>query len=160
RALEDRARTERAPGRRAQEPARPGPRRARVHAGGAAARGHLRACRADRRRPRPGPERPSDRGRTLLPGSPAMSFSFAKIGIIARREYLTTVRRKAFVVAIIVTPAIFFVAGVVSTKMQVADQVARQSETRIVALVDSSGLFANAPLVYESQPPSFPTLPE
>jgi ABC-2 type transport system permease protein len=88
-----------------------------------------------------------------------MRFSLAKVGIIARREYLTTVRRKAFVLAIVITPAIFFIAGIVSTKMQIADQVAHQAETRIVALVDSSGVFANAPLVFESQPPTLPSLP-
>ena len=82
-----------------------------------------------------------------------MSLSMKKVGIIAKREYLTTVRRKAFVVTLLLTPAIFFFAGVVSTKMQINQQLAKQNESRIVAVVDSSGLYANAPLAYDYTPP-------
>lgn len=82
-----------------------------------------------------------------------MSLSMKKVGIIARREYLTTVRRKAFVVTLLLTPAIFFLGGVVSTRMQISSQVQRLSESRIVALVDSSGLYANAPLAYDYEAP-------
>ena len=85
-----------------------------------------------------------------------MSFSISKALIIARREYLTTVRRKAFVVTLLLTPAIFFFAGVVSTKSQVDDAVAHQSEARIVAVVDSSGLYANAPMTFDFLAPVAP----
>ena len=80
-------------------------------------------------------------------------MSLNKVFIIAKREYLTTVRRKAFVVTLLLTPAIFFLGGVVSTRMQSSSYVARMSESRIVALVDSSGLYANAPLAYDYEAP-------
>ncbi len=85
-----------------------------------------------------------------------MSFSMKKTMVIARREYLTTVRRKAFVLTLLLTPTIFFLAGVVSTKMQVDDAVERMSQARVVALVDSSGLYADAPLTYQYQAPTAP----
>ena len=87
-----------------------------------------------------------------------MSLSTKKVAIIAKREYLTTVRRKAFVVTLLLTPAIFFFAGVVSTKMQISQAVAKLNEARIVAVVDSSGLYANAPLAFEYTPPVEPNL--
>lgn len=86
-----------------------------------------------------------------------MSFSMDKVLTIARREYLTTVRRKAFVVTLLMTPAIFFLAGVVSTKFQIDDAVKRQSEARIVAVVDSSGLYADAPTTFDFKAPVAPS---
>lgn len=83
-----------------------------------------------------------------------MRFSFPKVMTIARREYLTTVRRPAFIISLLLTPAIFMVAGVFSTKSQVDDQLERMSRTQVVALVDSSGLYANAPLTYTYQAPT------
>ena len=79
-------------------------------------------------------------------------MNLPKALIIARREYLTTVRRKAFVFTLFLTPAIFLVIFLVITKAEAPQAVARQSEERVVALVDSSGLFANAPLTYQYQP--------
>jgi ABC-2 type transport system permease protein len=87
-----------------------------------------------------------------------MSFELNKALIIARREYLTTVRRKAFVFTLLLTPAIFFFAGVVSTKMQISQANAKLNEDRIVAVVDSSGLYANAPLTFDYTPPLEPVL--
>ena len=87
-----------------------------------------------------------------------MSRSVNKVLIIARREYLTTVRRKAFVFTLLLTPAVFFFGGVVSTKLQISQAVAKANESRIVAVVDSSGLYANAPLAYEYMPPVEPNL--
>jgi ABC-2 type transport system permease protein len=87
-----------------------------------------------------------------------MSLSTKKVLIIARREYLTTVRRKAFVVTLLLTPAIFFFAGVVSTRMQINQAMARSNEARIVAVVDSSGLYAHAPLAFSYEPPAEPNL--
>lgn len=86
-----------------------------------------------------------------------MNFSLAKVFTIARREYLTTVRRPTFVVSLLLTPAILFVGGFVSTKMQRDDAVARASESKVVAVVDSSGLFANAPLSFEYAAPVLPS---
>ena len=85
-------------------------------------------------------------------------MNLQKVLIIAKREYLTTVRRKAFVFTLLITPAIFFFAGVVSTKLQINQAVAKLHEARIVAVVDSSGLYANAPLSYDYTPPVEPNL--
>ena len=82
-----------------------------------------------------------------------MSFSIKKVTTIARREYLNTVRRPAFIITILLTPAIFFVSGILSTKSQVDDAVAHLSKARVVALVDSSGLYAEAPLTSEYTAP-------
>jgi ABC-2 type transport system permease protein len=79
-----------------------------------------------------------------------------KVLVIAKREYLTTVRRKAFVVTLLLTPAIFFFAGIVSTRMQIAQAMAKLNEERIVAVVDSSGLYANAPFTFDYTPPVEP----
>jgi len=69
-----------------------------------------------------------------------MSLSWSKAFTIAQREYLTTVRRKAFVFTLLLTPAIFFFGGIVSTRLQINQALAKLNETRIVAVVDSSGL--------------------
>jgi ABC-2 type transport system permease protein len=87
-----------------------------------------------------------------------MSFNMNKVLIIAKREYLTTVRRKAFVFTLLLTPAIFFFAGVVSTKLQISQAVEKMKESRIVAVVDSSGLYASAPLAFDYTPSSVPNL--
>lgn len=81
-----------------------------------------------------------------------MSLNLNKVGVIARREYLTTVRRKAFVVTLLITPLIFFLSGVVGTKIQINSSLAKQAEARVVALVDSSGIYADAPVTFEYQP--------
>jgi len=81
-----------------------------------------------------------------------MSFSLGKAFIIARREYVTTVKRRAFIVALLLTPAILFVSGFLSTKMATDDARKRFAEARIVAVVDSAGLYGDAPLTYLYQP--------
>ncbi len=85
-----------------------------------------------------------------------MSFSFGKSLIIARREYLTTVRRKAFVVSLLLTPMILFISGFLSNKLAADDAIARQKQARIVALVDSSGIYQHSALTYEYQPATEP----
>jgi ABC-2 type transport system permease protein len=85
-----------------------------------------------------------------------MSRPTNKVLIIARREYLTTVRRKAFVFTLLLTPAIFFFGGIVSTRLQINQALAKLNETRIVAVVDSSGLYAGAPLTFGYTPPVEP----
>lgn len=82
-----------------------------------------------------------------------MSLSLSKALIIARREYVTTVRRKAFVLSLLITPAILFLSGFLSTKMASDDARKRFATARIVAVVDSAGLYADAPLSYEYQSP-------
>ncbi|HUO51033.1 MAG TPA: ABC transporter ATP-binding protein [Gemmatimonadaceae bacterium] len=74
-----------------------------------------------------------------------MRFSIARALIIARREYLTTVRRKAFIFWLLYTPTILFFSTFLSHKLQEDDSRARFRKERVVALVDSSGVYANAP---------------
>ncbi len=81
-----------------------------------------------------------------------MSLSLKKAFIIARREYVTTVRRKTFVFSLLLTPAILFVSGFLSTKMATDDARKRFAEARIVAVVDSSGHYNEAALTYDYVP--------
>jgi ABC-2 type transport system permease protein len=81
-----------------------------------------------------------------------MSLSLGKALIIARREYITTVRRKAFILSLLLTPAILFVSGFLSTKLASDDARRRFAEARIVAVVDSAGLYRDAALTYQYQP--------
>lgn len=87
-----------------------------------------------------------------------MNLSMRKVATIARREYLTTVRRPAFVATLLLTPAIFMIAGVLSTKSQIDDQLKRLSTSRVIGVVDSSGMYADATTSFEYQAPQAPEL--
>jgi len=78
-----------------------------------------------------------------------MKFSLTKTLTIARREYLTTVRRRAFLVSVFLTPALIFFSTFVGTKSASDDRRAHQRQAKIVAVVDSSGLYAQAPRSFE-----------
>lgn len=78
-----------------------------------------------------------------------MSLSFSKAMIIARREYVTTVRRKAFVFSLLFTPFIIFLSTFFTGKVASDEAKKHQHEAKIVALVDSSGLYASAPLSFD-----------
>lgn len=82
-----------------------------------------------------------------------MTFSLSRAVTIARREYLTTVRRKAFVFSLLLTPALMFLSVMLS-KSGSDDARAHARQSRIVALVDSSGALAGAPNAFEYTPPS------
>lgn len=77
-----------------------------------------------------------------------MKFSLDRAFIIARREYLTTVKRKAFVFTLLLTPSLMFMSVLLS-KSGSDDVRAHARQSRIVAFVDSSGVFADAPLRYD-----------
>ena len=77
-----------------------------------------------------------------------MKFSLDRALIIARREYLTTVRRKAFVFTLLLTPSLMFLSVLLS-KSGSDDVRAHARQSRIVAFVDSSGVFADVPLQYD-----------
>ena len=77
-----------------------------------------------------------------------MKFSLDRALIIARREYLTTVRRKAFVFTLLLTPSLMFVSVMLS-KSGSDDVRAHARQSRIVAFVDSSGVFADVPMQYD-----------
>ena len=83
-----------------------------------------------------------------------MRFSLARALIIARREYMTTVKRKAFVFSLLLTPTILFFSTFVSQKVSGDQFRAHFRQARIVAVVDSSGLFASAPRRYVYSPPA------
>lgn len=86
-----------------------------------------------------------------------MKFSLERALIIARREYLTTVRRKGFVFSVVLTPLLMFLSVLLS-KSGSDDARAHARLSRNVALVDSSGVFADAPLQWVYVPPSAPQI--
>ncbi|HKQ58450.1 MAG TPA: ABC transporter permease [Candidatus Eisenbacteria bacterium] len=73
-----------------------------------------------------------------------MSISWGRIGTVARREFLTTVRRKAFIFTLIGTPAYFAFVMWVSTVGEMGERSKVLEELSTVGVVDSSGLFASA----------------
>ncbi|MFN8589439.1 MAG: ABC transporter permease [Candidatus Eisenbacteria bacterium] len=83
-----------------------------------------------------------------------MKFSLARSLVIARREYVTTVRRKAFVFSLLATPLLLFVSTFVSGKLASDDARAHQRQTRVVAVVDSSGVFGDAVRSFDYTPPA------
>ncbi len=80
-----------------------------------------------------------------------MRLSFPRALTIAKREYLTTVRRKAFVFTLIFFPA-YLAAVSAGPGMLASRSIARRlSELHVVAVVDSSGALAHAPRVMRSE---------
>ena len=75
-----------------------------------------------------------------------MSISFSRIATVARREFLTTVRRKAFLFTVVGTPAYFAFVMWISTAGEMGERSQVLKELSSVGVVDSSGLFAGAPL--------------
>jgi ABC-2 type transport system permease protein len=73
-----------------------------------------------------------------------MKIDWARVLTVARREFLATVRRKAFVFTIIGTPAYFGFVMWMSTSAQIRERRDVLKELSTIALVDSSGLFAHA----------------
>ena len=67
-----------------------------------------------------------------------------RIFVVARREFLTTVRRKAFLLTLIGTPAYFALITFISAGAEVRERHQALDELRRVGVVDSTGLFANA----------------
>jgi len=82
-----------------------------------------------------------------------MRFSVSRALTIARREYVTTVRRKAFVFTLLL-PVLILLTVVMMMKWASEDVSRRALQTRILAVVDSSGLFADAPLRFRYEPPT------
>ena len=76
-----------------------------------------------------------------------MKFSMSRAMTIARREYLTTIKRKAFLFTVIAMPAYF--AFVMTFSMSLGEKEARRAlaETSTIAVVDSTGLMQAAPPV-------------
>jgi len=77
-----------------------------------------------------------------------MTFSWARALIVARREYLTVVRRKAFLFTIIAVPLYF--GGIMTLNTVIGSSGRRESLRSFTRLgvVDSSGLYANPTLSF------------
>jgi ABC-2 type transport system permease protein len=88
-----------------------------------------------------------------------MTFSLNRAMIIARREYLTTVRRRAFLFSLLLTPAVLFVSTFLSGKLAADDARAHARQARIVAFVDSSGVYAHAEDRYDYLSPGEVAMP-
>ncbi len=73
-----------------------------------------------------------------------MSLSWNRIRTVARREYLTTVKRKAFLLTLIGTPAYFAFVMMFTMRAEVGERAQVMRELKAIGVVDSSGLFANA----------------
>lgn len=73
-----------------------------------------------------------------------MRLSWRKALIIAEREYLTTVRRKAFLFTVIGTPVLYAVLMTLMIKPQMGERARQMRDFRVLGVVDSSGVFAEA----------------
>jgi len=74
-----------------------------------------------------------------------MKSSLRRALVVARREYLTTVRRPQFAFALLFTPALLFGLAFVTGKLQLDASRRGRNELHVIAVVDSAGLFAGAP---------------
>lgn len=72
-----------------------------------------------------------------------MQLSWKKVSTIARREYLATVKRKAFIFTALGTPAYFAIVMAFSVGSSVGEQLDMLEGFKSLAVVDSSGLFQN-----------------
>ncbi len=86
-----------------------------------------------------------------------MTLSWKRAWIVARREYLTTVRRRAFLITLVAMPLYFGGIMVFTTRSADSNRVATIRGFTSLAVVDSSGLFADAPRYVTSDlPPAAP----
>ncbi|MGH7731136.1 MAG: ABC transporter permease [Candidatus Eiseniibacteriota bacterium] len=74
-----------------------------------------------------------------------MRISWARIVTVARREFLATVRRKAFVFTVLGTPAYFAFVMWISSVGELKERGEVLKELSSIGVVDSSGLFRDAP---------------
>ena len=73
-----------------------------------------------------------------------MKFSMSRALTIARREYLTTIKRKAFLFTVIAMPAYFAFVMTFSISLGTKEAKRAMSETNTIALVDSNSVSASA----------------
>jgi ABC-2 type transport system permease protein len=74
-----------------------------------------------------------------------MTLSWKRAWIVARREYLTTVRRKAFLLTLVAMPLYFGGIMVYATRSASSNRIETLRGFTHLAVVDSSGLYADAP---------------
>jgi len=80
-----------------------------------------------------------------------MKISWSCIATIARREFLTTVRRKAFVLTLVGTPAYFAFVMWISSAGELKERSQVLKELSSVGVVDSSGLFRDAETEFRTE---------
>jgi ABC-2 type transport system permease protein len=73
-----------------------------------------------------------------------MRISWSRAASVARREYLALVRRKAFLFTALGTPAYFAFVMWMSIKPQISQREEALRNLRVLAVVDSSGLYVGA----------------
>ena len=73
-----------------------------------------------------------------------MSLDTGRVWTVARREFLATVRRKAFVLTLIGTPFYFVFMMSITTGSSINAAKKSISQFKAFGVVDSSGLLANA----------------
>ena len=72
-----------------------------------------------------------------------MSFSLKKALTIAEREYLTTVRRKAFLFTVFGTPVLYAILMTIMIKPQMGERARQMRDFHALGVVDSSGVFTD-----------------
>lgn len=80
-----------------------------------------------------------------------MKLSISRALTIARREYLTTIRRKAFVFTLVFVPAYYALITVLPGMLVGKSMAKRLAETHVIAVVDSSGALSAAAGTLESE---------
>jgi ABC-2 type transport system permease protein len=73
-----------------------------------------------------------------------MRLSWKKALTIAEREYVTTVRRKAFLLTVIGIPVLYAVLMTLMFRSQMGERARQMKDFRALGVVDSSGVFAGA----------------
>lgn len=73
-----------------------------------------------------------------------MSFDRQRVWTVARREFLATVRRKAFILMLVGTPAYFAFVTTISAGGSIGGIRKSIAGLKAIGVVDSSGLLANA----------------
>lgn len=81
-----------------------------------------------------------------------MKLSLSRAFTIARREYVTTIRRRAFLFTLVFVPAYYALVSMLPGLLIGKSVAKRLAETHTIAVVDSSGALAQAPpeLITES----------
>ena len=74
-----------------------------------------------------------------------MNLSWKRVFTVARREFLATVKRKAFLFTLVGTPAYFAFVMSLSAGTEIKERKQVLEELTVLGVVDSSGLFAHAP---------------
>lgn len=86
-----------------------------------------------------------------------MTLSWKRAGIVARREYLATVKRKAFLITLVAMPLYFGGIMLYATRSADSSRLETMRGFTQLAVVDSSGLFAGAPRTVTTRATADPT---